>query len=50
MKEGWGTLGDEQLTWLEQDLAGRSSSTPIIVFAHIPLWAIYPQWGWDNRR
>ncbi len=53
MKEGWGTLGDEQLTWLEQDLAGRSSSTPIIVFAHIPLWAIYPQWGWttgDSER
>lgn len=53
MKEGWGTLGDEQLTWLEQNLAGKSSSTPIIVFAHIPLWAIYPQWGWttgDSER
>jgi 3',5'-cyclic-AMP phosphodiesterase len=53
MKEGWGTLGDEQLTWLEQDLAGKSSSTPIIVFAHIPLWAIYPRWGWttgDSER
>jgi len=53
MKEGWGTLGDEQLTWLERDLAVQSSSTPIIVFAHIPLWAIYPQWGWttgDSER
>jgi len=53
MKEGWGTLGDDQLTWLEQDLAGKSSSTPIIVFAHIPLWAIYPKWGWttgDSER
>lgn len=53
MKEGWGTLGDEQLTWLENDLAGKSSSTPIVVFAHIPLWAIYPQWGWvtgDSER
>ena len=53
MKAGWGTLGDEQLAWLEQDLRGRSSSTPIIVFAHIPLWAIYPQWGWttgDSER
>jgi Icc protein len=53
MKEGWGTLGDEQLTWLEQDLAGKSSSTPVIVFAHIPLWAIYPKWGWatgDSER
>jgi 3',5'-cyclic AMP phosphodiesterase CpdA len=53
MKEGWGTLGDDQLTWLERDLAGKSSSTPIIVFAHIPLWAIYPRWGWttgDSER
>ena len=53
MKEGWGMLGDEQLMWLENDLAGKSSSTPIVVFAHIPLWAIYPQWGWvtgDSER
>lgn len=53
MKEGWGTLGDEQLAWLEKDLAAKSSSTPIVVFAHIPLWAIYPQWGWvtgDSER
>lgn len=53
MKEGWGTLGEAQLTWLEQDLADKSSSTPVVVFAHIPLWAIYPQWGWvtgDSER
>jgi hypothetical protein len=35
------TLGDEQLAWLEQDLAGRSASTPIVVLAHIPLWTVY---------
>ena len=45
---GMGRLGDEQLEWLEQDLAGRSASTPIVVFAHIPLWTVYPEWGWGT--
>ncbi|MBV8708598.1 MAG: metallophosphoesterase [Acidobacteriaceae bacterium] len=45
---GLGTLGAEQLAWLEKDLAGRSSSTPIVVFAHIPLWTVYPDWGWGT--
>src|SRR5438477_6464579 len=45
---GLGNLGAEQLQWLESDLKGRSASTPIVVFAHIPLWAIYPQWGWGT--
>jgi 3',5'-cyclic AMP phosphodiesterase CpdA len=45
---GLGNLGNEQLAWLENDLEGRSASTPIVVFAHIPLWAVYPQWGWGT--
>ena len=45
---GLGFLGADQLAWLEKDLAGRSASTPIVVFAHIPLWTIYPQWGWGT--
>ncbi len=45
---GMGDLGNEQLEWLESDLQGRSASTPIVVFAHIPLWTIYPQWGWGT--
>ena len=45
---GLGNLGAEQLAWLEKDLAGRATSTPIVVFAHIPLWTIYPQWGWGT--
>ncbi len=45
---GLGTLGAEQLAWLRKDLAGRSSSTPIVVFAHIPLWTVYPEWGWGT--
>lgn len=46
---GLGYLGPNQLKWLESDLKGLSSSTPIVVFAHIPLWAVYPQWGWGTQ-
>ena len=45
---GLGSLGHEQLEWLEEDLKGRSASTPIVLFAHIPLWTIYPDWGWGT--
>lgn len=41
-------LGQPQLAWLEKDLAGISSSTPIVVFAHIPLWTVYEPWGWGT--
>jgi 3',5'-cyclic AMP phosphodiesterase CpdA len=46
---GMGSLGNEQLEWIEADLKGRSASTPIVVFAHIPLWTVYPQWGWGTE-
>ncbi|MFL9999059.1 3',5'-cyclic AMP phosphodiesterase CpdA [Burkholderia sp. GAS332] len=45
---GLGGLGDDQLAWLENDLKGRSSSTPIVVFAHMPMWTIYEPWGWGT--
>jgi 3',5'-cyclic AMP phosphodiesterase CpdA len=45
---GLGTLGDEQLAWAAADLKGRSASTPIVVFAHMPLWTIYEPWGWGT--
>src|SRR5205814_6280708 len=45
---GMGSLGHEQLEWLEGDLKGRSASTPIVLFAHIPLWTIYQDWGWGT--
>ena len=45
---GLGTLGPEQLEWLEDDVKHLSKSTPIVVFAHIPLWSIYPEWGWGT--
>jgi Icc protein len=43
---GLGSLGQEQLDWLKKDVERLSSSTPIVVFTHIPLWAVYPTWGW----
>jgi Icc protein len=45
-KDKAGGFGAEQLEWLEKDLKGRGASTPIVVFTHIPMWPIYPQWGW----
>jgi hypothetical protein len=45
---GLGNLGAEQVAWLRQDLKDRPSSTPIVVFAHIPLWSVYPEWGWGT--
>jgi 3',5'-cyclic AMP phosphodiesterase CpdA len=47
--EGMGKLGDEQLAWLQSDLKKVSSSTPVVVFAHIPLWSVYPDWGWGTK-
>jgi 3',5'-cyclic-AMP phosphodiesterase len=46
---GLGRLGDEQLEWLENDVERLTSSTPIVVFAHIPLWSVYPEWGWGTE-
>jgi 3',5'-cyclic AMP phosphodiesterase CpdA len=45
---GLGSLGGEQLEWLEKDVHHLSKSTPIVVFAHMPLWSIYPEWGWGT--
>jgi 3',5'-cyclic-AMP phosphodiesterase len=45
---GMGDLGPEQLAWLKDDLSAYGSSTPIVVFTHIPLWALYPDWGWGT--
>jgi 3',5'-cyclic AMP phosphodiesterase CpdA len=47
--EGLGNLGEEQLNWLEGDLKGQPASRPVVVFAHIPLWSVYPKWGWGTR-
>ena len=44
-----GMLGADQLAWLKNDLGALSASTPIVVFAHIPLWMVYPDWGWGTQ-
>jgi 3',5'-cyclic-AMP phosphodiesterase len=49
MLEGLGNLGEEQLRWLDADLKGQPASRPVVVFAHIPLWSVYPEWGWGTR-
>lgn len=46
---GLGWFGPDQLRWLDQDLEHRSASTPIVVFTHMPMWSIYPQWGWGTE-
>ncbi|MGI8991079.1 MAG: metallophosphoesterase [Bryobacteraceae bacterium] len=46
---GLGTLGSEQLEWLEKDLKAKTGSTPIVVFAHVPLWTVYADWGWGTE-
>jgi len=45
---GLGSLGADQIAWLKKDLAGLSSSTPVVLFAHVPLWTVYPEWGWGT--
>jgi 3',5'-cyclic AMP phosphodiesterase CpdA len=45
---GLGRLGADQLAWLADDLKDKSASTPIVVFAHIPLWTVYADWGWGT--
>jgi 3',5'-cyclic-AMP phosphodiesterase len=45
---GLGNLGAEQLDWLQRDLAGRSASQPVVVFAHVPLWLVSEEWGWGT--
>jgi Icc protein len=47
--DAMGNMGDEQLKWLKSDLASLSHSTPIVVFAHIPLWMVYEKWGWGTK-
>jgi 3',5'-cyclic-AMP phosphodiesterase len=46
---GLGSLGEDQLEWLEDDVRHLKHSTPVVVFAHIPLWSVYPEWGWGTE-
>ncbi|HEY7091438.1 MAG TPA: metallophosphoesterase [Tepidisphaeraceae bacterium] len=46
---GLGMLGEEQIDWLKKDLEGLADSTPLVAYAHVPLWAVYPKWGWGTE-
>lgn len=46
---GLGVIGQEQLEWLKKDVAGLQDSTPVVVFAHVPLWMVYEKWGWGTK-
>ena len=46
---GLGVIGADQLGWLKRDLGGLKDSTPVVVYAHVPLWAVYEKWGWGTR-
>jgi len=46
--EGLGRLGSDQIAWLKSDLESQPASRPVVVFAHIPLWSVYPEWGWGT--
>jgi Icc protein len=47
--EGFGNIGDDQMAWFRKDVGGLAASTPIVIFAHIPLWTVYPEWGWGTK-
>ncbi len=46
---GLGVLGPDQLAWLKKDVTGLAASTPIVVYAHVPLWTVYEKWGWGTE-
>jgi Icc protein len=46
---GLGVIGNDQLEWLKKDVGGLKDSTPVVVFAHVPLWAVHEKWGWGTR-
>jgi Calcineurin-like phosphoesterase len=42
-------IGDEQLQWLQADLAARDRNAPLIVLTHRPLFDLAPKWDWATR-
>lgn len=47
--EKMGFLGETQLSWLRRDLSRQRTTTPLVVFGHVPLYALYPEWGWTTE-
>jgi 3',5'-cyclic AMP phosphodiesterase CpdA len=47
--ETMGLLGQDQIDWLQKDLASVRRDAPLVVFGHVPLYALYPEWGWTTE-
>ena len=47
--EKMGLMGEDQLAWLERDLKAVPRATPVVAFTHVPLYALYPDWGWTTE-
>ncbi len=47
--EKMGLLGSDQLDWLAKDVSGVKSNTPVVVFTHVPLYALFQDWGWTTE-
>jgi hypothetical protein len=44
-----GALGDAQLDWLATEVARVPPDMPLVVFAHRPLFDLYPEWEWATK-
>jgi calcineurin-like phosphoesterase family protein len=44
-----GLIGEDQLQWMHADLAKLDKAHPVVVFAHRPLFDLYPQWDWATK-
>ena len=45
----WACSGASNSSGSKQGREPLSASTPIVVFAHVPLWTVYPKWGWGTE-
>jgi hypothetical protein len=41
-------LGDDQLKWFADELSRTPKTEPLVIFAHRPLFDLYPDWDWTT--
>ena len=42
-------LGEAQLAWLRAEVAKVPKSAPLVIFAHRPLFDLFPAWEWSTQ-